>query len=61
MMVRAFDETKSEVMGSIDLELEIGLHVFLVPFQIMNIKPVYSMLLGRPRIYSVRVIPSMLY
>lgn len=48
MIVRAFDKATREVVGVIDIELEITPHMFNIPFQIINIKLAYSMLLGRP-------------
>lgn len=32
--------------------------MFIIPFQVMNIKVAYSMLLGRPWIHLVDAIPS---
>lgn len=60
MMMRAFKEVMSEMVGDIDIELEIGPHVFNVPFHIMNIKPAYSMLLGKLWVHSVGAIASFL-
>ncbi len=48
MIVRAFDGTKRDVLGDIDLPLQIGACTFNVTFQVMNIEPAYTMLLGRP-------------
>lgn len=31
-MISAFDGMKSEVIGNIDMELEIGLYIFSAPF-----------------------------
>lgn len=61
MIVRAFNGATSKVVGDIDLELKTGSYVFNVPFQIMNIKFAYSMLLGRPMIHSADAIPSFLH
>lgn len=47
MIVRAFDGTTSEVVRDINLDLEIRPLVFLILFWIMNIRPLYNMLLGR--------------
>jgi hypothetical protein len=61
MVVRAFDGTKREVIGDLDLDLEIGGFLFKVTFQIMDIHPAYSMLLGRPWIHMAGAIPSSLH
>ena len=61
MVVRAFNGTRREVRGEIDLSVLIGPHTCQVTFQIMDINPAYSCLLGRPWIHSVGVVPSTLH
>jgi len=61
MVVRAFDGTRREVLGDIDLPLQIGACTFNVTFQVMNIEPAYTMLLGRPWIHSANAVPSTLH
>jgi len=60
MMVQAFDRSRREVIGEIDLPVQIGPHTYQVTFQVMDINPDYSCLLGRPWIHSVGVVPSTL-
>ena len=48
MVVRAFDGSRREVRGKIDLPMQIGPHTCQVTFQVMDINPAYSCLLGRP-------------
>ncbi|XP_052723845.1 uncharacterized protein LOC128193782 [Vigna angularis] len=61
MIVRAFDGSKREVMGEIELPVQIGPCVFQITFQVMDILPAYSCLLGRPWIHSAGVVPSTLH
>ncbi len=61
MGVRAFDGTKREVLGDIDLPLQIGACTFNVIFQVMDIELADTMLLGRPWIHSANAIPSTLH
>ncbi|KAJ9182555.1 hypothetical protein P3X46_006539 [Hevea brasiliensis] len=61
MVVRAFDGTKREVLGDIDLPIQVGACTFNVTFQVMNIEPAYTMLLGRPWIHSANAVPSTLH
>ncbi|RDY14360.1 hypothetical protein CR513_00583, partial [Mucuna pruriens] len=61
IIVRAFDGSKREVMGEITLPIRIGPTVFQVDFQVMDINPAYSCLLGRPWIHKARAIPSSLH
>ena len=48
-------------MGTLTLELMIGPVVFQVLFQILRIPVSFNLLLGRPWIHSVGVIPSSLH
>ena len=50
-IVRAFDSTRREVTGEIDIEIQIGPCTFNVEFQVMDISPSYNCLLGRPWIH----------
>ncbi|XP_028214973.1 uncharacterized protein LOC114397038 [Glycine soja] len=61
MVVCAFDGSHREVKGKIDLPVQIGPHTCQVKFQVMDINPAYSCLLGRPWIHSVGVVPSTLH
>ncbi|XP_052478326.1 uncharacterized protein LOC128033881 [Gossypium raimondii] len=60
-VVRAFDGTKRRVMGRIDIPLLIGPTVYEVDFLVMDIKPSFNCLLGRPWIHSAGAIPSSLH
>ncbi|KAL5138474.1 hypothetical protein HKD37_10G028641 [Glycine soja] len=61
MVVCAFDGSRREVRGEIDLPVQIGPHTCQVTFQVMDINPAYSCFLGCPWIHSVRVVPSTLH
>ena len=61
MVVRAFDGSRREVRGEIDLPVQIGPHTCQVTFQVMDINPAYNCLLGHPWIHSVGVVPSTLH
>ena len=61
MVVRAFDGTRREVRGEIELLVQIGPHTCQVTFQIMDINLAYNSLLGCPWIHSVGVVPSTLH
>ena len=61
MVVRAFDGSRQDVRGEIDLLIHIGPHVYQIIFQVMDINPAYNCLLGRSWIHSVGVVPSMLH
>ncbi|KAK5818269.1 hypothetical protein PVK06_023203 [Gossypium arboreum] len=47
-IVRAFDGTERRVIGRIEIPLLIGPNMYEVDFLVMDIKPSYNCLLGRP-------------
>ena len=60
-MARAFDGTKREVTGKIEIEMQIGPCIFIVEFQVMDISPSYNCLLERPWIHIAGAVPSTLH
>ncbi|KAA3453125.1 RNA-directed DNA polymerase (Reverse transcriptase), Ribonuclease H-like protein [Gossypium australe] len=60
-IVKAFDGTQRRVMGRIEIPLLIGPTTYEVDFLVMNIKPSYNCLLGRPWIHSAGAVPSSLH
>ncbi|XP_052482948.1 uncharacterized protein LOC128036115 [Gossypium raimondii] len=60
-IVRAFDGTERKVMGRIEIPLLIGPNTYEVDFLVMDIKPLYNCLLGRPWIHSAGAMPSSLH
>jgi len=61
MMVRAYNGLPRQIIGTLKVELYVGPHVFLVPLQVMDIHPFYSMLLIRPWIHVTGAINSLLH
>ena len=59
--VKAYDNSRREVLGTVTLELTIGLMVKKVEFQVLNIASCFNMLLGRPWIHDTKAVPSSLY
>ena len=60
-VVRAFDDTRREVTGEIEIKMQIGPCTFNVEFQVMDISSSYNCLLGRPWIHIAGVVPSTLH
>ncbi|XP_040934459.1 uncharacterized protein [Gossypium hirsutum] len=60
-VVRAFDGTERKVMGRIEIPLLIGPSTYEIDFLVMDIRPSYNCLLGRPWIHSAGVVPSSLH
>ncbi|XP_050890912.1 uncharacterized protein LOC127096377 [Lathyrus oleraceus] len=61
LIVRAFDGTRRNVIGEVNLPMKIGPHIFLITFFVMDIYPAYSCLLGRPWIHSAGAVTSTLH
>ena len=59
--VRAYDGSPKQVARTIEIELFINLQVFLVTLQMMDIHPLYNMLLERLLMYVVGVMTSFLH
>ncbi|PKI48924.1 hypothetical protein CRG98_030700 [Punica granatum] len=59
--VRAFDGSRREVNGEIDLVIEVGPCSFAVTFQVLDIPNAFRLLLGRPWIHAAGAIPSSLH
>ena len=59
--VRAYNNNRREVLGTITLELTIGSIVKKVDFQVLNIASCINMLLGRTWIHDTEAVPSSLY
>lgn len=47
LIVRAFDGSRREVIGEVGFAICVGPHQFTITFQVMDIHPAYSFLLGR--------------
>ena len=58
--VRAYDSTRREVMGTLEIELLIGPATFVAVFQVLRILTSFNLLLSRPWIHRARAIPSSL-
>ncbi|KAI5410123.1 hypothetical protein KIW84_055563 [Lathyrus oleraceus] len=61
VVVRAYDGAKSVVHGEVVLPIKIGPQVFNTIFHVMNIRPAYSCLLGRPWIHGASAVASSLH
>ncbi|XP_016690768.1 uncharacterized protein [Gossypium hirsutum] len=60
-IVRVFDGIERKVMGRIEIPLLIGPTIYEVDFLVMDIKPSYNCLLGRPYIQLAGAVPSSLH
>ena len=59
--VRAYDNSRRKVLGTITLELTIKLMVKKVDFKVLDIASCFNILLRRPWIHDTEVVPSSLY
>lgn len=61
LVVKAFDGSKRMVIGEVDLPIMMGPCTFLITFQVTDINPSYSFILGRPWIHTAGVVTSILH
>ena len=61
IVVRAFDGSKRMVHGEVEIPIKIGTEVFKTTFYVMDIRPSYSCLLGRPWIHNAGAVTSSLH
>ncbi|KAI5434398.1 hypothetical protein KIW84_021296 [Lathyrus oleraceus] len=61
VVVKAFDGSRKTVIGEVDLPIKIGPSDFQITFQVMDIHPSYSCLLGRPWIHEAGAVTSTLH
>ena len=59
--VRAYDNSRREVLGIMPLELTIGPMIKKVEVQVLNIASYFNMLLGQPWIHDTETVPLSLY
>ena len=59
--VKAYDNSRRDVLGIETLELTIGPMIKKVEFQVLNIASCFNMLLRQPWIYDIKDLPSSLY
>ncbi|XP_069151790.1 uncharacterized protein [Solanum lycopersicum] len=61
VFVRAYDGSRRDTIGEIKLNMTIGLVVFMIVFQVMDMETSYNFLLGRPGIHMARAVSSTLH
>ncbi|XP_073224746.1 uncharacterized protein [Cicer arietinum] len=61
MVVKAFDGSKRQFVGEIDLSIQIEPHNFGITFQLMDIKSAYNCLLGRLWIHVAGALTSTIH
>ena len=59
--VRAYNNSRREVLGIVTLKLTIRPMIKKVEFQVLNIALCFNMLLERPWIHDIEAVPSSLY
>ncbi|XP_077237271.1 uncharacterized protein LOC143878941 [Tasmannia lanceolata] len=59
--ILAYDGTRRDVIGTLVTEIQIGGEAFEIEFQVLDIKASFLLLLGRPWMHKVGVVPSTLH
>ncbi|KAI5386512.1 hypothetical protein KIW84_072877 [Lathyrus oleraceus] len=61
VVIKAFDGSRKTVIGEVELLVKIGPCDFQITFQVMDIHPSYSCLLGKPWIHEAGAVTSTLH
>ena len=61
LMVKAFDGSRREVFGEVELPIKVGPRTFNATFFVMDIQLAYCCLLGRPWIHKAGAVTSTLH
>ncbi|XP_077249108.1 uncharacterized protein LOC143888541 [Tasmannia lanceolata] len=59
--ILAYDGTRRDVVGTLATKIQIGGGMFEIEFQVLDIKPSFNLLLGRPWLHKYGVVPSSLH
>ena len=59
--MRAYDNSRMKVLGTVTLKLTIGPMIKKVKFQVLNIASCFNMLIRRPWIHDTEAVPSSLH
>ncbi|KAI5444789.1 hypothetical protein KIW84_013172 [Lathyrus oleraceus] len=61
VIIKSFDGSRKTVIGEVNITVKIGPSDFQITFQVMDIHPTYSCLLGRPWIHEAEEVTSTLH
>jgi len=61
MTAKAYNGLSKPIIKNIIVKVIIGPHLFQVTLQVMDIHPLYNMLLGRPWIHVTKAVVSFLH
>lgn len=60
-VIRAYDNTRKEVMGTVKVLVQVGPSEQEIEFHILNVPATFNLLLGRPWLHHVKVFSSTLH
>lgn len=61
LSIRGFDNVAREFLGTITFPIKVGPVILPTPIQVMLNSITYNLLLGKPRIHAMQVVPSTLH
>jgi hypothetical protein len=61
MGVRAFDNSRRDVIGEVNIDLVIWPTTLTIPLQVLDIQSSFNLVLGRPWLHDTGVVPSTLH
>lgn len=59
--MRAYDNTRREIIGTLMLSIHVGPVMFLTLFQVLKVPMSFNLLLGQPWIHKAKTIPYFLH
>lgn len=60
-VIRAYDNTSSEVMGTVQIRVQVGPALQDVKFYVLDVPATFNLLLGRPWLHLVKAVSSTLH
>ena len=60
-VIRAYDNTSREVMGTVKIQTKVGLGQHEVDFHVLEVPATFNLLLGRPWLHQVKAVSSTLH
>lgn len=59
--IRAYDNSRRQALGTITMNVTTSVIEHATAFQVVDIKPSFNLLLGRPWLHDLKAIPSSLH
>ena len=61
LIIRAYDDSKKQLLGTFKATITVGEIESIMEFIVLDIPPIFALLLGRPWFHPLRGVPSTLH